>query len=312
MLRVVNVKFMGSRARELLNQNTTGKIHSAFERVFNIKFDDTLVGVARKDVYRSQINLITDVSTEEKMDGLGIRRGMRTRVERSKIIVGNVLEVSVEGAEIWHSSKGVQNPPNPEVIKRNLEEVKQKFSYRDIDQGIGQLLPHLDDILKSDSLDTTNFNIVAKKALPLIVKLVQSSMEGSSEKLKAASKGLIGLGLGLTPSGDDTLSGFMISRWWIANSFETKLNQIEEENASIKEQIKDRTTLFSKQHLNYASKGRTNEAVESFLKTILENRMKNIDPHINRVMRMGETSGADMMMGLLLGLETALELLDNG
>lgn len=310
MPRVINAKFMGPTAKELLGRNVTGKIHSTFDRVFNIKIGDTLVGVAREDVYRSQINLITDVSTKECMSALGIRRGMRVRVKGDNIKIGNILQASIKEAEIWHPSTGVQTPSNPEIIKRNLERVKRKVSSIDINEGLGQLLPHLDDILGEEISDASEFNPVAEKALPSIEELAEVSLERNSEGLKAASKGLIGLGLGLTPSGDDMLSGFMIARWWITNSFGAKLDQTKEENASIKGQMAEKTTLFSKQHLRYAAEGETNEAVESFLKSILRDKMKSVDSRINRVIEMGETSGADMMLGLLLGLETALKSLN--
>lgn len=311
MPRVINAKFMGPTAKELLGRNITGEIHSAFERVFNIKFNDTLVGIARNDVYRSQINMITDVSTDESMTSLGVRRGVRARIGKNRIIIGSTLKVSVTGTKIWQPSTSVHTPSNPKIISRNLEEVKRKMSSRNIDEGLGQLLGHIDDILEDGISGTYNLNQVAKKALPSIDKLAKGALERNPEKLKDASKGLIGLGLGLTPSGDDMLAGFMIARWWITNSFGTKLNQVKEENTSIKRQMEDKTTLFSKQHLRYAAKGETNEAVENFLKAILKDQMSNINLHIDHVIGMGETSGTDTMFGLLLGLETALKLLNN-
>lgn len=69
----------------------------------------------------------------------------------------------------------------------------------------------------------------------------------------------------------------------------------------------EKTTLLSQQVLKYAAVGEVNETVENFLKAMLTGKATEVKESAENVLSMGETSGADTMLGILLGLSTALE-----
>jgi len=50
-----------------------------------------------------------------------------------------------------------------------------------------------------------------------------------------------------------------------------------------------------------------NETVENFLKAMLTGKATEVKESAGKVLLMGEASGADTMLGMLLGLSTALE-----
>jgi uncharacterized protein YggU (UPF0235/DUF167 family) len=59
--------------------------------------------------------------------------------------------------------------------------------------------------------------------------------------------------------------------------------------------------MLSRQLLEYATKGESNEHVEKLLATLLHGPDSEIEPLAKQVTEIGETSGVDMMVGILLG-----------
>jgi len=59
--RVVRAISIGPAAFKALRAGTEGQVHSVFERAFNILIEGELVGIGCSDIFRSPINLITDI-----------------------------------------------------------------------------------------------------------------------------------------------------------------------------------------------------------------------------------------------------------
>jgi len=71
----------------------------------------------------------------------------------------------------------------------------------------------------------------------------------------------------------------------------------------------DMTTLLSQQLLRHAARGETNEVVEILLDGIFVGEPEDVRVSAQRVLKIGETSGADMTVGILLGLRAGFALL---
>lgn len=307
MTRLVRATLVGSFAREALGE-CSGEVFSVFERTFNILINDKLLGIAREEVAPSPINVITDISRNRKMTSLGIKEGMSVKRSEDSLIIDDILEISLEGAEVWRPRTGVDGRFDFEISGRNLGLAKRLAIEKGESEGLAQLLPLVDDIAMANLPEISNLNRAAKKALPNLTDLMECIWTGDLNCVREQSKNLVGLGPGLTPSADDLLSGLMVANWWVANSFETILEEVRAANEVITESS-DRTTLMAQQLLNLSAKGKTNEAAEDLLEAILTGTAAEVEAGVDRVAEIGETSGFDMMVGLFLGLEVSLERL---
>ena len=130
----------------------------------------------------------------------------------------------------------------------------------------------------------------------------------SIDEIKKISRNLIGLGPGLSPSADDVLMGLMIALWWSTNSLGGDIGRVKKVNEAIISHA-NKTTLLSQQLLRHAARGETNEAVEILLDGIFMGESEDIGVSAQRVLKIGETSGTDMMAGILLGLRAGFTLL---
>ncbi len=298
-MRKVRVRTIAQTALESLRRSDQWEVHSVFDRAFNITAGDNLVGVSRADVPMNPINLVTDI-TSGTMQSLGIEKGLAVVFRGDALEVGNVLEISFSGAPVWKPRMRVENPLPLEIVRRNLEAAKKVASDAAKADGLGRLLEHLNEICggveRIDGLDD-----IAKKALPALARFVEGVRVQNFTMVKSATEKLIGLGSGLTPSADDFLSGFSCSLGWMCRSYGKGLDFLEKLNGNILGQL-GKTNLLSRKLLEHAVVGETHEYAEDFLETMLHGHVSDLGPVTRRVLEIGETSGVDMMVGLLLGV----------
>ncbi len=308
MKHYAKAAFIGPAAFEALKKDVTGEVHSVFERTFNILIGRELVGIARSDVSRSPINLITNITSTESIPSLGVRKGMQVRRVGGRVLVGEALEISLEGVELWRPKTRAERCLGPELIKRNLELAKQVAAEKSGREGLGQLLPHVNEIASGTMPHVSDSNQVIEAALPHLVNLVKSVRADDVRGVEKSAQKLVGLGPGLSPSADDALAGFMAARWWIANSLGRELDRVRAMNEVIVGQMRG-TTLMSQQLIEHAGIGEINEAVGELLEAILVGTAADVKAGVESVSKIGETSGIDTVVGVLVGLNLGLSML---
>jgi hypothetical protein len=121
--------------------------------------------------------------------------------------------------------------------------------------------------------------------------LIRSGLQDlQPQTLAAGARALAGLGIGLTPAGDDYLVGIMHGLW---------LTRPEREAASLCQAIHEaadgRTNSLSQAWLAAAARGESGEVWHNLL-AAPENQL---DDTIRRILPTGHTSGADALAGFL-------------
>lgn len=305
MAKSARVVSIAPAALEALKSVNIGVVHSVFERTFNILIGGALVGVVRSDISLNPIDMMTDIPQSQTMPSLGVKKGVPVRVFESKLLVGDILEINLADAKIWKPPTKVEKPLVPNEISRNLELARQTAVSRTRAEGLGQLLKHLDAIGRGELPAASDLNDVARKALPNIVGLVKAVRNGKTAAAESTTKNLVGLGPGLTPSADDMLVGFTGALWWTSQSLGKDADMASKINSTIVSHA-DRTNLLSRQLLQHAARGDVNERLGELFTAILAGPASKIEPLVTRIMKIGESSGIDMMVGLLLGMQVGL------
>ena len=112
-----------------------------------------------------------------------------------------------------------------------------------------------------------------------------------------------GLGPGLTPSGDDLISGLLIALNMLqALQLGDYLQEIE-----LIHQTAEGNNPFTNAFLQCAAKGQVNEKFKWSIESLLQGGEYEINRNLNLVLNMGETSGADQAVGFLTGLKRFLQ-----
>ncbi|MGP8304298.1 DUF2877 domain-containing protein [Streptomyces inhibens] len=152
--------------------------------------------------------------------------------------------------------------------------------------------------------------------------LARSTADGNRAAAAAAAARLVGLGPGLTPSGDDVLSGFLLALRHLAGpagpagrAHEARTATPADEGdeaddaawlgARIEVLAAHGTTDLSAALLGHAARGDgCAEAVE-LLDAVAGNRP--LGPALTRLLTVGHTSGADLGLGVLAGARAVLD-----
>jgi hypothetical protein len=130
--------------------------------------------------------------------------------------------------------------------------------------------------------------------------LLNGLVKGDSAEVMAGAAALAGLGVGLTPSGDDFLMGVMYG----LRATKPK-NAAEQISDLIYQEVAGRTTTLSAAWLEAASLGEAGEKWHALVGAVCTAQPLEIKNSIRGILQIGETSGADALAGFveLLKLE---------
>jgi len=137
----------------------------------------------------------------------------------------------------------------------------------------------------------------ARAAAPRINALRLGLLSGDAQVARTAALALIGLGIGLTPSGDDFLVGLLAGLEATDNGMREALAAV------IGREAPGRTTTFGAALLHHACRGEFSQRLHDVLIATARHDRAALRHAIDRAMAYGATSGADTLAGLFLALD---------
>ncbi|MBN2118278.1 MAG: DUF2877 domain-containing protein [Anaerolineales bacterium] len=118
----------------------------------------------------------------------------------------------------------------------------------------------------------------------------------------SSAQSLIGLGSGLTPSGDDLLSGYLAGLWCIVQG-ESKRAQFISSLGETIIHLSSKTNDISRTYLYHAAQGQVSSRLADLVEGICRGENpKRLNELAEAAFDVGHTSGTDTVTGLLIGL----------
>ncbi|GGK72044.1 DUF2877 domain-containing protein [Sphaerisporangium melleum] len=138
--------------------------------------------------------------------------------------------------------------------------------------------------------------------------LAEGCAQGSLVRAISAAERLMGLGPGLTPSGDDMLAGVLVAlrRLGQAAGVERAVWLADWLAATVSFDARTRTTPISATLLYCAAQGQACAEALAVLRGLAGHQP--LEPAVHRLLRLGHTSGADLAWGLRAGAFAVLSL----
>jgi hypothetical protein len=133
------------------------------------------------------------------------------------------------------------------------------------------------------------------------VELAAACRTGDLGRAAVAAKRLVGLGPGLTPSGDDILAGLLVTLRVLGGAPEQALAGAIAE--AVLPTAYDRTTALSATLLHCAARGQAGREVAAVLRGLTG--AEPLGPAAARLRAAGHTSGADLIWGIALGTRSS-------
>jgi hypothetical protein len=295
------------------------KVHSQFENATNLEMEDGFIFSLLPDkippnprsmilperewaMYRYHPPLVGDeVLLKEK------------RLE----ISDRGLNVEFEGAKQWNPLPSLPSRPlRTSETRRNLD-VLENTLRADTPHG-GERKPFEErlrgvfEAIEYKALSENSRNIFRSRISEACEELFFRLANGEFvNALKAVDK-LIGLGPGLTPSGDDLLTGMMAAGAFYSMVCPAISLRVRSLNSQIAARAFKRTTVFGQMMLSDASGGEVVQPLGDLLQTLLcSEEDGSLFRKARQVMAIGESSGKDILAGVILGMEGFLNLGEN-
>ena len=265
-------------------------VQSIYRSVINITTADGLLTVTREGGGLPN-GIVADLGPDWRV--IGLRPGMVAVAGDATLRVPDAgLEIEFAGASRW-SPRLAASAELADAAgarwKRRTAATRAVARARASAGGFGPLLR--EDVASGP-------DSCMDVARPALAALIDALEMGDRRRAAETATRLIGLGQGLTPSGDDVLVGI-----------EAALHALAQPTAGFVALatggVEARTTALAATLLRHAAAGEFAQRLHVLLATLLGSDDEAIPAAIDRAVAWGATSGTDCLLGVLVGLDVA-------
>ncbi len=264
---LVRIGSIGARAAQLLDQHADWTVAATFDRSFYIRCGDEFICIGDERIGNGPLNAL-------------LAAGSRL----PQLEIGVPLNLDLSTAKIWKAD------PWPKISAEALHVDRlEAVIAAALDAAPEASFVHALSCKPSD-------DPLARRAIEGMTTLGNALRDPTVETCEAAAQRLLGLGHGLTPSGDDVLSGALIMLRAL-NRTETATTL----TAAIRRHMDTATSPLSCAFLRAACDGQPSAALNRSITTLLSNGTS--DDVIAPIRGIGHASGFDLLAGALATIQ---------
>jgi hypothetical protein len=300
-LRAVTV---GMEADRRMKRGFQGaSVHSSYDGAVNVTTGLGLISLVPPHVGRGPINITIDGDFRRLMTSASTGEGVM--ISKDAIRIGPSAAVSLVGSKRYNPPwKFSHRPLASELIRSNVRTARETAITHGNFSGMGTFLHNMGgDALGASKVGLNSLSLLA---LPHLRALVKGLGDEDLDRVRSAVKRLVGLGIGLTPSADDVLSGLMVALVLCAKNGLAPGPFCAEAAQGITETSVGRSSTLSEEYLCQASLGRSNEKVSGLVESICSGTSSEVDGRTSDLIAMGHASGTDTTVGVILGVNFVL------
>jgi uncharacterized protein DUF2877 len=289
----------GPIAAQTLEHGATGRVHSVFERSAYLSIGNQLICLGPSTLGNGPLNLACETWPCRGAGRAALRVCDPVRTDRHVLQVGLTLTVFLAGAEVWNPRPiGEWDRHRLGVGLAALDGALPKALVKQaLEQGLAPLLCASRECL-DDEPPVLRAARLAARTLGYGVAKGMAGRPHAVDTARIAS--LIGLGPGLTPSGDDFLGGALIALSLLReNALRLSLWQ------TVQPLLPALSNDISAAHLAAAASGLGNGTLHDLLGAVITGRVDLVPIHVRAVPSIGHTSGLDAMAGAVTVLRAA-------
>ncbi len=168
--------------------------------------------------------------------------------------------------------------------------------------GFGRLIPKILSLAAGQLDDQAEIDPLLALAWLSIYEIAKACLLRDIPRLLQEANALIGLGEGLTPSGDDFLGGLLFCVNTIQRLYPAFINLNSSEQALFIESAKRRTHLISFTLLKDSTNGQAVEPLHELIRSVLSDRPPESSRPASCLTQIGHSTGWDLLTGALTGL----------
>jgi hypothetical protein len=287
-------------ARAIRQEGWTGEVIAVHPHsVYATDEDDEIYAIVHQPLGNGPLNLVISADPAQVFNGLAL--GTSLASNGARLGIGELITIGLEAAAIWDPKAYAALAADPEALDRGLAELCREMSHHSPAESLARLLPYLEEEDLPAPLErVAHF----PRSHALIGGLAESLAQRDRRRLKVVTSSLAGLGPGLTPAGDDFIAGVLLALALIRQQRgDAALNEIA---TLLVETAAPRTHEISSAYLRAAYDGQVGERWHPLLAALSAGDGTQIAAAAVPVLATGETSGADMLTGFVVGIGALL------
>jgi hypothetical protein len=293
---------IGSAARPAPGREVRGVVERVFARSAHLRAGDAFVTLGEPGLPRHPFSILIP----RFPDGLTAGGGFSLRERGLWLQAGFALDLS--GLRRYQPAQKVARLAGPAALARTLAAARETTWGPAGRAGQSSIFYPAPDgaaarPARGSSPPPGPEDLLRGRALALGRRLGAAAAGRDWDGLAVLARELAGLGLGLTPSGDDFLAGMLAALRFCGLSGGARAPQAVLDRAAAGAAA--RTSAFSGFLLRGAARGLVAEPVSRWLCFACAGKTRLAVPASRRVLEMGSTSGADTLAGLIAGVAAA-------
>lgn len=282
---------IGPVAKAALQRSGMATTMACFDRSFYLRTDDHIICVADESLYCGPLNLMVrwhEMRPNGVSSSLAVGQRWALENDRLSLIGGSKVDIDLRAARLW-----------------KLVEPRWLLDQGKITDGLGRLVELLAPLGQQDGLlalildpNRGPRNPVEQAAAALLRSLSHDSIGwflNGDLSILSSLHDLLGLGPGLTPSGDDIIAGMLIASHYLGRG-----DAAMDLWHRLEQTARRRTTPISVAHLSAAAAGMGAAPFHRLLEALAKNQDAAMSEALDAVAKIGHCSGYDAVGGLVL------------
>ncbi len=293
---ISKINLVGAFAKECFDAPDEAKVIGVFRRSFYIENSSGRHAcIGERGIGPGPLNVLCEFSDDIDFTQI-LKPGSPTEIRDTWMQLGPRMKIDISHMMVWK--------PEPLPIGwdlafflENLPFLVQWIAETGPREGLAPLIAHIVDgkgISNEDAFQTVSWKGISD----FRHWLSHSQNQGENLEFPADAHQLVGLGPGLTPSGDDFWCGVMVALRALGQ------HEISDRIANtILNQAKDRTNKISCAHLECAAKGLGAQALHETISAMGVADEARLSSALHTLDKIGHTSGWDSLAGVVCVLK---------
>jgi hypothetical protein len=291
-----NITHIGALAGARLVPGQCGKVLASFSKAIYLITDDSeLFWIVSEDAPMHRRALKTSTPL------FGPQAGSLFHVQDQRLTIDSTFIFDMKNASLW--STPLINENNIASVNQISTYIQTLFSSLDLSKvkGFGNFIPAILSLPQTGPTcpQPGSSDPIIAHARPFVLNMARACLENQPSRISQNAGALIGLGPGLTPSGDDFVGGLLFCIY----SLQTAYPELNLYNPLLLEQYRSRTHQISFTLLQDLANGHAIAPLHQIIDSIFSGKsIESIQPSISQLTQVGHSTGWDLLAGLLTGL----------
>ncbi|MDN6194010.1 MAG: DUF2877 domain-containing protein [Alkalibacterium gilvum] len=272
-------------------------LHSYFKHAVNYLHGDEMLAIVSAPID----NAVSTIRvSKENFDKFFLNPSKNIYFTDLGLQINEDWVIDWEETEKWQEEKAIY-PKDTRLLAENISLVKENLRKQSKPSWA-----HEKAVNKN--IGSNTFEQAMNRLLYMETEKMFKAIENTPKKVNQLNETkLFGLGKGLTPSGDDILTGTCF-----VSTIENFPINLSEQQKLWKKTAKEKTNLISATAIYQACHGRGRESMHEFLKAVLFSTEPEVVLNkLEKVLAIGSSSGSEIAWGMIRTIESANKLTHN-